>query len=35
MHAVLGAAEALGEAFVALVGDHDYYARHGSRAASE
>jgi putative acetyltransferase len=34
MHAVLGAADALGEALVALVGDPAYYARFGFVAAS-
>ena len=34
MHAVLGAADALGEAVVALVGDPDYYGRFGFVPAS-
>src|SRR5918998_5499342 len=35
MHAVLGAADALGESVVALVGDPAYYARFGFVAARE
>jgi len=35
MHAVLGAAEALGEPLVALLGATAYYARFGFRLASE
>lgn len=33
MHAVLGAADALNEPFVALLGHADYYARFGFRPA--
>ncbi len=35
MHAVLGAADALGEPLVALLGDPGYYARFGFRPAAE
>jgi putative acetyltransferase len=35
MHAVLGAADALGEPLVALLGHTDYYPRFGLRPASE
>ncbi|CAL9351601.1 hypothetical protein SUDANB95_00474 [Actinosynnema sp. ALI-1.44] len=35
MHAVLGAADALDEPLVALLGDPAYYSRYGFRAASE
>lgn len=35
MHAVLGAADALGEALVAVLGDPRYYARFGFRPAQE
>ncbi|MEJ2858202.1 MULTISPECIES: GNAT family N-acetyltransferase [unclassified Saccharothrix] len=35
MHAVLGAAEALGEPLVALLGDPAYYSRFGFRVAEE
>ncbi|SER52430.1 putative acetyltransferase [Lentzea xinjiangensis] len=35
MHAVLGAAEALGERAVVLLGDPGYYSRFGFRPASE
>ncbi|SES49799.1 putative acetyltransferase [Pedococcus cremeus] len=35
MHAVLGAADALGEPLVALLGDPGYYRRFGFRPASE
>ena len=35
MHAVLGAADALGEPLVVLLGDPGYYARFGFRAAAE
>ena len=34
MHAVLGAADALGEPLVALLGEPDYYRRYGFRASS-
>ena len=34
MHAVLGAADALGEPLVALLGDPAYYRRFGFRPAS-
>ncbi|MGH3910659.1 MAG: GNAT family N-acetyltransferase [Pseudonocardiaceae bacterium] len=34
MHAVLGAADALGEPFVALLGEPGYYQRFGFRAAA-
>lgn len=34
MHAVLGAADALGEPLVALLGEPDYYRRYGFRACS-
>jgi putative acetyltransferase len=34
MHAVLGAADAAGEPFVALLGEPDYYARFGFRPAT-
>ena len=35
MHAVLGAADALGEPLVVLLGDPGYYARFGFRLAAE
>lgn len=35
MHAVLGAADALGEPLVALLGEPDFYRRYGFRASSE
>jgi putative acetyltransferase len=35
VHAVLGAAEALGEPLVALLGDPAYYSRFGFRAAED
>ncbi len=35
MHSVLGAADALGEALVALLGEPGFYARYGFRASSE
>ena len=35
MHAVLGAADALGEPLVALLGDPGYYARFGFRPSTE
>lgn len=35
MHTVLGAADALGEPLVALLGEPEYYARFGFRPASE
>ncbi len=35
MHAVLGAADALGEPLVALLGEPSYYQRFGFRASSE
>lgn len=35
MHAVLGAADALGEPLVALLGSTEYYPRFGFRLASE
>jgi len=35
MHAVLGAADALGEPLVALLGEPSYYGRFGFRASSE
>lgn len=35
MHAVLGAADALDEPMVVLLGDPAYYSRYGFRAASE
>jgi putative acetyltransferase len=35
MHAVLGAADALGEPLVALLGSTAYYPRFGFRLASE
>lgn len=35
MHAVLGAADALGESVVALLGHRDYYPRFGFRPAAE
>ena len=35
MHAVLGAADALGEPFVVLLGDPSYYGRFGFVAAAE
>ncbi len=35
MHAVLGAAEALGEPLVALLGEPSYYRRYGFRASLE
>ncbi len=35
MHAVLGAADALGEPLVVLLGDPGYYARFGFRAAAQ
>ncbi len=35
MHAVLGAADALGEPLVALLGSTGYYPRFGFRLASE
>ncbi|GAA0212352.1 N-acetyltransferase [Saccharothrix mutabilis subsp. mutabilis] len=35
VHAVLGAADALDEPLVALLGDPAYYSRYGFRAASE
>ncbi|BCJ77564.1 N-acetyltransferase [Catellatospora sp. IY07-71] len=35
MHAVLGAADALGEPLVLLLGDPDYYSRFGFRPAQE
>ncbi|MGH8277004.1 MAG: GNAT family N-acetyltransferase [Steroidobacteraceae bacterium] len=35
MHAVLGAADALGEPLVALLGDPRYYARFGFRPSTE
>jgi putative acetyltransferase len=35
MHAVLGAADALGEPLVALLGDPKYYARFGFRLSSK
>jgi putative acetyltransferase len=35
MHAVLGAADALGEPLVALLGDPDYYRRFGFRPCGE
>lgn len=35
MHAVLGAADALDDPLVALLGDPDYYGRFGFRPASE
>ncbi len=35
MHAVLGAADALGEPLVALLGEPAYYDRYGFRAATE
>jgi putative acetyltransferase len=34
MHAVLGAADALGEPVVVLLGDPDYYSRYGFVTAS-
>lgn len=34
MHTVLGAADALGEPLVALVGDPDYYGRYGFQAST-
>jgi putative acetyltransferase len=35
MHAVLGAADAMGESLVGLVGDRGYYARFGFQMATE
>ncbi|MEU1040581.1 N-acetyltransferase [Streptomyces sp. NPDC005907] len=35
MHAVLGAADALGEPFVALLGSPEYYSRYGFRTATD
>jgi putative acetyltransferase len=35
MHAVLGAADALGEPLVALLGDPGYYSRFGFRPSTE
>ncbi|MGC9668336.1 GNAT family N-acetyltransferase [Planosporangium sp. 12N6] len=35
MHAVLGAADALGEPLVALLGDPGYYGRYGFRISTE
>ena len=35
MHAVLGAADALGEPLVALLGNPAYYSRFGFRLSSE
>ncbi|MBV1940904.1 N-acetyltransferase [Streptomyces sp. BV286] len=35
MHAVLGAADALGEPLVALLGSPAYYGRHGFRTSTE
>ncbi|MDT0344905.1 GNAT family N-acetyltransferase [Streptomyces litchfieldiae] len=35
MHAVLGAADALGEPLVALLGSPDYYGRYGFRTSTE
>jgi putative acetyltransferase len=35
MHAVLGAADALDESLVGVLGEPDYYARFGFRAATE
>ena len=35
MHAILGAAEALGEPLVALLGDPAYYRRFGFRLAAD
>jgi putative acetyltransferase len=35
MHAVIGAADALGEPLIALLGDPGYYARFGFRLAEE
>jgi putative acetyltransferase len=35
MHAVLGAADALGESLVALLGSRDYYSRFGFRPAAD
>ncbi|WP_062347902.1 GNAT family N-acetyltransferase [Herbidospora yilanensis] len=35
MHAVLGAADALGEPVVVLLGSPDYYSRYGFRPASD
>ena len=35
MHSVLGAADALGEALVALLGKPEFYGRYGFRASSE
>lgn len=35
MHAVLGAADALDEPLVALLGEPEYYARYGFRPSSE
>lgn len=35
MHAVLGAADALGEPLVALLGEPGYYARYGFRPSAE
>jgi putative acetyltransferase len=35
MHAVLAAAEALGEPLVALLGEPTYYSRYGFRPSSE
>lgn len=34
MHAVLGAADAVGEPLVAVLGEPDYYGRYGFRAAA-
>jgi putative acetyltransferase len=35
MHSVLGAADALGEALVALLGEPEFYGRYGFRGSSE
>ncbi len=35
MHAMIGAADALDEPFIALLGDPDYYRRFGFVASSE
>jgi putative acetyltransferase len=35
MHAVIGAADAMGEPFIALLGNPDYYGRFGFVAAAE